>query len=52
MARIPNLTRSTPGIVAALINGKEPNGLSLAKRPKSFPEDVADQRRQFGFATD
>ena len=39
-------------IVEALINGEEPNGLSLAKLTQTFPEDWAEQRRQFGFATD
>ena len=39
-------------IVEALINGEEPNGLSLAKLTQSFPEDWAEQRRQFGFVTD
>jgi hypothetical protein len=52
VARILKLTTLAPDIVGALINGEEPNGLSLAKRPKSFPEDWADQRRQFGFVTD
>ena len=39
-------------IVVALINGEEPNGLSLAKLTQTFPEDWTEQRRQFGFATD
>ncbi len=52
IARILKLTTLAPDIVEALINGEEPNGLSLAKLTQSFPEDWTEQRRQFGFATD
>jgi hypothetical protein len=52
VARILKLTTLAPDIVEALINGEEPNGLSLAKLTQTFPEDWAEQRRQFGFATD
>lgn len=51
VARILKLTTLAPDIVEALINGEEPNGLSLAKLTQSFPEDWTEQRRQFGFAT-
>src|SRR5690625_99166 len=52
VARILKLTTLAPDIVEALINGEEPNGLSLAKLTQAFPEDWTEQRRQFGFATD
>jgi hypothetical protein len=52
VARILKLTTLAPDIVEALINGEEPNGLSLAKLTQTFPEDWAEQRSQFGFATD
>lgn len=52
VARILKLTTLAPDIVEALINDEEPNGLSLAKLTQSFPEDWAEQRRQFGFVTD
>ena len=52
VARILKLTTLAPDIVEALINGEEPNGLSLAKLTQTFPEDWAEQRRQFGFVTD
>jgi len=52
VARILKLTTLAPDIVEALINGEEPNGLSLAKLTQTFPEDWTEQRRQFGFATD
>ena len=52
MARILKLTTLAPDIIEALINGEEPNGLSLAKLTQTFPEDWTEQRRQFGFATD
>lgn len=48
----PQADDSGPDIVEALINGEEPNGLSLAKLTQTFPEDWAEQRRQFGFTTD
>jgi len=34
------------------MNSPVPNGLSLAKLTQTFPEDWAEQRRQFGFVTD
>ena len=49
VARILKLTTLAPDIVEAIINGEEPNGLSLAKLTRNFPEDWAEQRRQFGF---
>jgi len=52
VARILKLATLAPDIVEALINGEEPNGLSLAKLTQTFPEDWAEQRRQFGFAID
>ncbi len=52
VARILKLTTLAPDIVEALINGEEPNGLSLAKLTQTFPEDWTEQRRQFGFAAD
>ena len=52
VARILKLTTLAPDIVEALINGEEPNGLSLAKLTQTFPEEWAEQRRQFGFVTD
>ena len=52
MARILKLMTLAPDIEDVLINGEEPNGLSLAKQTQSFPEGWVEQRRQFGFATD
>ena len=52
VARILKLTTLALDIVEALINGEELSGLSLAKLTQTFPEDWAEQRRQFGFATD
>jgi hypothetical protein len=49
VARILKLTTLAPDIIEALINGQEPDGLSLAKLIQAFPEDWAEQRRQFGF---
>lgn len=49
VARILKLTALAPDIIEALVNGREPNGLSLAKLVKSFPEDWEEQRKWFGF---
>lgn len=34
-----------PGIVQTTINGEEPDGLSLAKITRTFPEDWRERRR-------
>jgi hypothetical protein len=39
VTRILKLTTLAPGIVEAIINGEEPDGLSLAKLIRTFPED-------------
>jgi hypothetical protein len=49
VARILKLSNLAPDIVAALLNGEEPDGLSLAKLTQPFPEDWVAQRRHFGF---
>jgi hypothetical protein len=46
--RILKLTTLAPDIVEAIINGEEPDGLSLAKLTRTFPEDWREQRRFFG----
>ncbi len=47
--RIIKLTTLAPAIVMALLNGEEPDGLSLARLVKAFPVDWREQRRAFGF---
>jgi hypothetical protein len=48
VTRILKLTTLAPDIVEAIINGKEPDGLSLAKLTRTFPEEWREQRRLFG----
>jgi hypothetical protein len=48
VTRILKLTTLAPDIVEAIINGEEPDGLSLAKLTRTFPEDWREQRRFFG----
>ena len=36
-------------IVEAIVNGAEPDGLSIAQIMKNIPEDWNEQRRLFGF---
>jgi len=52
VARTLKLTTLAPDIGEALINGEEPNGLSLAKLTQTFPEDWTERRHPFGFTTD
>jgi hypothetical protein len=49
VTRILKLTTLAPDIVEAIINGEEPDGLSLAKLIQSFPEEWCEQRTLFGF---
>ncbi|MBT8340290.1 MAG: hypothetical protein HKP58_03790 [Desulfatitalea sp.] len=48
VTRILKLTTLAPDIIEAIINGEEPDGLSLAKLTRTFPEDWREQRRFFG----
>jgi hypothetical protein len=47
--KLITLVNLAPDIVEAIMNGEEPQGLSLTKLCRSFPEDWAEQRRLFGF---
>jgi hypothetical protein len=49
VSRILKLTTLAPDIVEEIINGEEPDGLSLAKLIRSFPEEWSEQRTFFGF---
>jgi hypothetical protein len=50
MTRILKLTTLAPDIVEAIINGEEPDGLSLAKLIRAFPEEWSEQRSLLGFS--
>ena len=47
--RILKLTTLAPNIVEAILTGKEPDGLSLAKLVKNFPDDWESQQEHFRF---
>jgi hypothetical protein len=49
--RILSLTNLAPDIVEAILNGEEPNGLSLDKLVSGFPEDWNEQRKFFKMRT-
>jgi hypothetical protein len=49
VTRILKLTTLAPEILEAIINGEEPEGLSLARLTRSFPEEWSEQRILFGF---
>lgn len=49
VVRTLKLTTLAPDIVEAILNGEEPDGLSLSKLVLSFPADWEEQRVQFGF---
>lgn len=38
-----------PDIVTAIVNGEEPDKLSLEKLVSGFPEDWQEQKKMFGF---
>ena len=51
VSRILRLTTLAPDIIEAILDGKEPSGLSLAVLTKErLPELWEEQRRAFGFA--
>ena len=49
ISRTLKLTTLAPDIVEAILNGEEPDGLSLSKLVLSFPADWTEQRAHFGF---
>jgi len=49
VTRILKMTTLSPDIVEAITNGEEPNGLSLARLTRSFPEEWSEQRSLLGF---
>ena len=49
VTRVLGLNNLAPDIVEAIVNGAEPNGLSIAQIMKNIPEDWNEQRRLFGF---
>jgi hypothetical protein len=49
ITRIMKLSTLAPDIVLSIINGNEPEGLSISKLFESFPEDWIDQKKKFGF---
>ena len=49
VTRVLGLNNLAPDIVEAIVNGAEPDGLSIAQIMKNIPEDWNEQRRLFGF---
>jgi hypothetical protein len=48
IGRILRLTTLAPYIIESILQGREPNGVSLAKLTQTLPEDWAEQRGMFG----
>jgi hypothetical protein len=46
--RILSLTNLTPEIVESILQGREPDGLSLQKLTQGFPDDWQEQKKLFG----
>ena len=46
---IGSLNNLAPDIVEAIVEGNEPDGLSIEKISRNIPEDWAEQRKLFGF---
>ena len=49
VGRILRLTLLAPDIIMAILDGKEPSGLSLGKLTKTLPLDWVEQRDLLGF---
>lgn len=49
VARLLNLTLLAPDIIMAILEGREPSGLSLSTLVKNIPLDWVEQRERFGF---
>ena len=49
VTRVLGLNNLAPDIVEAIVNGAEPDGLSIAQIMKNIPEDWNEQRRLFVF---
>jgi len=49
LKRILTLSTLAPEIIEAILNGEEPDGLSLNRLLKPFPESWEEQRVMFGF---
>ena len=50
VGRIMRLTLLAPDIVEAIVDGREPSGVSLERLVKAMPVMWAEQRGRFGFA--
>ena len=50
IGRLLNLTLLAPDIIAAILDGREPSGLSLEKLTRNPPLSWREQRRCFGCA--
>lgn len=49
VTRTVKLSNLAPDIVEAILNGEEPDGLSLTRLSKPIPEDWEEQRKVYGF---
>ena len=49
VSRIMRLTLLAPDIVEAIVEGREPSGLSLERLVKEMPVAWAEQREELGF---
>ena len=49
VTRVLGLNNLAPDIVEAIVNGAEPDGLSIAQIMKNIPEDWNEQRKSSGF---
>lgn len=49
VSRLLHLTLLAPDIIEAILYGREPSGLSLARLNKAFPLEWDEQRQQLGF---
>ncbi len=50
VGRMMDLTLLAPDIIKAILNGRQPRGLSLREFRSPIPLEWGEQRRKFGFA--
>jgi hypothetical protein len=49
VAKFVRMTQLAPDIIEAILNGRQPKTMSLARLQRTFPNAWTDQRKHFGF---
>lgn len=49
IAKFIRVAQLAPDLVEAILNGRQPQPLTLSQLMRPFPDNWAEQRRHFGF---